>query len=218
MVWRNLLFCHWALPPDYLRRFLPRELPLDTYDGRAYLGITPFCMDLGFRGVPMLYRNLPELNVRTYVALDGRAGVFFFSLDIASSFATLGARIAYGLPYFLSRMEARCEGEQTEVRSSRVANRAEFRARYSPTSPVARPAPGSLEEFLVERYSLYVAERGKVYRTDIAHVPWPLQRAEAELMHNTMAAAAGISLPPDPPLLHFARELFVRVWLPIRVR
>jgi uncharacterized protein YqjF (DUF2071 family) len=218
MVWRNLLFCHWAMSAEYLRRFVPQELPLETYEGRAYLGVTPFCMDLGLRGLPMLYRNLPELNVRTYVTLDGRPGVFFFSLDIASTLATLGARVGYGLPYFLAMMRAGCEGEHIEVRSSRKANRAEFHARYRPTSPVSPPEQASLEHFLVERYSLYVAEQGKVYRTDIAHVPWALQGAEAEITHNTMAAAAGIELPAEPPLLHFARELFVRVWLPIRVR
>jgi len=46
-------------------------------------------------------------------------------------------------------------------------------------------------------------------------VPWPLQDAEAEIEANTMAAAAGITLPDVPPLLHFSRKLEVRVW-PLR--
>ena len=44
----------------------------------------------------------PELNLRTYVkGPDGRGGVYFFSLDAASLLAVVGARVAFGLPYFL---------------------------------------------------------------------------------------------------------------------
>ena len=218
MVWRDLLFAHWALRPEDLRPHIPRELTLETYEGRAYIAVTPFLMDMGARGLPMLWRDLPELNVRTYVTVDDRPGVFFFSLDIASALATFGARVGYGLPYFLARMQATRYNRSIRYSSSRVANRAEFRARYRSVSPPAQAQPGSLEEFLVERYSLYVAERGKVYRADIDHVPWPLERAEAEIELNTMVAATGIRLPSEAPLLHFCRELEVRAWLPKRVR
>ena len=46
-----------------------------------------------------------ELNVRTYVTLDGRPGVWFFSLDAASTLAVIGARLGIRLPYFRASME-----------------------------------------------------------------------------------------------------------------
>ena len=46
-----------------------------------------------------------ELNVRTYVNLDGRPGVWFFSLDAASMLAVIGARLGIRLPYFRASME-----------------------------------------------------------------------------------------------------------------
>ena len=72
---------------------------------------------------------------------------------------------------------------------------------------------GSLEYFLTERYCLYVVERGKVRRADIHHVPWPLQRAEAQVVRSTMALADGIELPQEAPHLLFAKRLDVLVWL-----
>ena len=43
-------------------------------------------------------------------------------------------------------------------------------------------------------------------------LPWPLRRAKAAIKTNTMASAAGIVLPNEKPLLHFAKELDVLIW------
>jgi uncharacterized protein YqjF (DUF2071 family) len=78
--WRDLLFAHWSLPVGALRRAVPAELPLDTFDGRAWLGITPFEVSglrtIGTPPVPVLSR-FPETNVRTYTTVDGKPGIHF---------------------------------------------------------------------------------------------------------------------------------------------
>jgi hypothetical protein len=56
-----------------------------------------------------------------------------------------------------------------------------------------------------------------VYRGEIHHLPWPLRDAELVLEENTMADAAGIRLPSEPPLLHFAERLDVVAWTLERV-
>ena len=58
---------------------------------------------------------------------------------------------------------------------------------------------------------------GRVYRADIHHAPWPLQAVDAEIDHNTMAAAAGLPLAGPPARLAFARRLDVVVWPPARL-
>src|SRR5919109_1105605 len=105
MTWRDLLFAHWPVPVQQLRAAVPEPLPIDTYDGRAWVGVIPFVMDMNTRGVPLL-RRTPELNVRTYSTLEGKPGVYFFSLDLASTVGVLGARVGYGLPYWLARITA----------------------------------------------------------------------------------------------------------------
>jgi uncharacterized protein YqjF (DUF2071 family) len=77
---------------------------------------------------------------------------------------------------------------------------------------VFHAAPGSLEEFLAERYCLYTVDaRERLYRAEIHHAPWPLQPAEAAIELNTMAPA-DLALPAEAPLLHFARVQDVVVW------
>jgi uncharacterized protein len=233
--WNDLLFAHWSVPFEYLRPMVPQELELDTYEGRCWVGVTPFLMTgVAVRGVPTIpgFSDAPELNVRTYVTLNGKRGVYFFSLDIFNVIACAGARMLYGLPYFYAYMGYERRAGWVEYFCGRVdhdrANAAfhgnvaadpamigtvaEFRGRYRPTSDVFHAKPGTLEHFLTERYCLYVVERRKVYRGEIHHVPWPLQRADAQIETITMALADGIVLPEEPPHLMFAKRLDVLVW------
>lgn len=213
--WHDLLFAHWPVAADILRRLVPAELPLDTYQSEGWVGIVPFHMSgVGARGLRRLasLAPFPELNVRTYVKLDDKPGVYFFSLDAGNRKAVWAARRFYHLPYFLACMKAEVSGDTVAYTSRRLEGDAEFRARYRPAGPVQPRAPGSLETWLTERYCLYVVSRGQIYRGDIHHQAWPLQDAEAEILTNTMASAAHIVLPPRAPLVHFSKRQSVLIW------
>ena len=220
--WDRLLFAHYPIDPAQLRPLVPAMLELDMRDGRCWVAVTPFYLSgLRARRFPALpgASAFPELNVRTYVRFDGKPGVYFFSLDAAAVSAVMGARIFYALPYFYAYMRVRYAADSVHYLSCRrlLGKIAEFEGDYGPVGPVAEPAPGSLEHFLVERYCLYAVQARRLYRAEIHHLPWPLQPARATISTNTVAHAAGIELPAGPPLLHFSRHLEVLVWTPERL-
>jgi uncharacterized protein len=215
--WHDLLFAHWPLEPDALRPQIPANLPLDVFDGHAWIGVIPFYMtNVSPRGVPPLpgLSAFPELNVRTYVTLNGKPGVYFFSLDAASTLTVTGARAVFNLPYFRAEMSVNTGARRITYRSvRRSATSAQFAGTYQPVGPASLSQPGTLEYFLTERYCLYTTTRsGEPRRLDIHHTPWPLQTADAQIAVNTMAAAAGITLPTVGPLLHFAKRMDVLAW------
>ena len=81
MQWLDLLFAHWDFAADEVAALLPAGVELDTFAGRAWVGVVPFRMaDVAPRWVPALpwVSAFPELNVRTYVTCDGKPGVWFF--------------------------------------------------------------------------------------------------------------------------------------------
>ena len=213
--WRDLLFAHWPVPPEVLRRVVPQALPIDTWEGEAWIAVTPFAVTgLRLRGTlpaPVL-SEFAETNVRTYTTVDGRPGIYFLSLDAASALAVVGARATYRLPYFRARMAIERSGGEIRYRSARVGATALLRARYRPTGAVFQARPGTLEHFLIERYCLYTVDGDRVRRADIHHPPWDLQPAQAEFAENTMTAAAGVPLPAREPLLHYARRQDVVIW------
>jgi len=222
--WNDLLFAHWPVETEAVRALVPPALTLDRYADTAWVTITPFHIsDLHARGLPTLPwgAKFPELNVRTYVTLGGKPGVFFFSLDAGDPLAVTAARALYHLPYFRASMDVRRTADEVVYHSRRThagAPEAEFRARYRATGDVASPDSNTLDHWLTERYCLYaVAASDHVYRAEIHHRPWSLQPAIADIHLNTMAAAAGIALPAQPPRVSYARRLDVVVWLPQRL-
>ena len=213
--WHDLLFMHWPISPAAVRALVPESLELDLWDSQAWVAVVPFWMSgVRARGMPAIPRLscFPELNVRTYVKYGGKPGVFFFSLDAASLPAVRAARAWYRLPYFHARMTVDTHGDLVSYSSQRLQGAAEFRGSYEPVRGVELRSKGTIENWLTERYCLFTVHRGSVYVGEIHHVPWPLQDASAEIECNTMAAAAGMTLPASPPLLHFARRLDVVIW------
>jgi uncharacterized protein YqjF (DUF2071 family) len=214
--WSDLLFAHWRVPAEQLRRVMPPTLPLHLYeDGSAWLGITPFVLKgLRLRGTPPLpwVSHFSELNVRTYVEIGGKPGIYFLSLDAARRAAVIAARRTYRLPYFHARMRANVVGARVDYESERIDSSgppAAFRGWYS---PAGGRIDDHLARWLAERYCAYtVDEHGRPLRIDIHHPPWPLQPAEAELEAQGMADPIGIRLEGDP-LLHFSARQDTLIW------
>jgi uncharacterized protein len=222
-VWRDLLFAHWPVPLEALRVAIPQPLEIDTFEGRAWLGIVPFRMT-GVRpkGLPAIpgISAFPELNVRTYVKFGAKPGVWFLSLDAGSHIAVALARRIFNLPYFFARMKVRASDTHITYSSRRKdeeAPPAELQLSYHPAGEVFQARPGTLAHFLTERYCLYALDERRIFRTEIHHAPWPLQPAEADFAVNSMAEAHELRLPATPPLLYFAKRQEVQVWPPRQV-
>lgn len=200
------------MPIEALRAHLPDELEVETFEGDAYLGLTPFKVEnLRVRGLPPvpLLSSFLELNCRTYVSHGGeKPGIWFFSLDASSRFAVEGARRLYKLPYFRARMSGpprfssvRVDGERDHV----------WESSYRPTGTPEPAAPGTLEHFLAERYCLYtVDEHGALQRAEIHHPPWPLQGASGEVIRNTVPPD-GLEVSGEPHVMYSARQDVV-IW------
>jgi uncharacterized protein len=222
--WVDMLFAHWALPRAALRRFVPPGLDLDTFEGSAWLGVTAFVVGgARLRGLPAMpvVSTFAEVNVRTYVTSGDRPGVLFLSLDAASLPAVLGARVWYRLPYYFTAGKTRWTDGRVIYGSRRRHPRAPaavFEAEYRPVGVVEQPVAEPLARWLTERYCLYTYADGRLLRAEIHHAPWPIQRVEASIRHNSMAEAAGVALPAAPDATHFSAGVQAFIWPPREVR
>src|SRR5262245_19561207 len=180
--WNDLLFAHWRTDANLLRDKIPPHFELDLFAGEAWISIVPFYMtNVSFRHAPWVSR-FAELNVRTYVTLDDRPGVYFFSLDTASWLAVRTARLWLNLPYYSAAMARICRAGRIAFRSDRTDGSTRFIGTYAPTGPAFSPVRGSLDYFLTERYCFYHdTRRGRPYRLEIHHPQWQLHSAEAEV-------------------------------------
>jgi hypothetical protein len=214
--WDKLLFMHWEIPVQELRKVIPEPLMIDTFDGKAWIAITPLTI---WNARPSFTPPLPvlsrlhELNVRTYVYLNGVPGVWFFSLDANNPLAVTAARTLFSLPYYNASISLKEEDDRIVFESNRTDNEAEFKAAWTIGADLPKAQPGSLDYFLIERYCLYTTDKEKIYRCRIHHEPWRLQKTDnlSEYKSN-MIEANGLQAPSGEPLLHCGGPVHVDVW------
>jgi uncharacterized protein YqjF (DUF2071 family) len=219
--WGKLLFMHWRIDREALRPLIPEPLSIDTFDGSAWIAVTPFTMwNVRLSFAPPLpgLSSLHELNVRTYVHMNGVPGVWFFSLDANSRPAVVAARTFYHLPYFHAEIALEQEGTTINYDLARTDDPpAEFHASWKTGGNARFAHPDTLEFFLVERYCLYAQRGDRLMRARIHHEPWPLRDAELLTLDSTMIESHGLPTPAGEPLLHYAEELDVDIWGPEEV-
>jgi hypothetical protein len=181
---RDILLAHWPVGLDALARQLPPGLPVDTYDGEAWLGLVACRLEaLRMRGLPPLpgLSSGPQLEVCTYVSLDGRPGVWLFSVERSKQALVEAAKRSLRLPAYRARMSV--GPGQVDVDRDGLA----FRARYDAEGGAFTPAPRTLDHFLTERHALYTADGGRLYRAELRHGPWSLRRARCTVGAATIA-------------------------------
>ncbi|HZQ52794.1 MAG TPA: DUF2071 domain-containing protein [Bryobacteraceae bacterium] len=212
--WRRLTFLHWRYPADAIRKLLPQQVALDTFDGAAWVGLTPFL--LANLHPPFLapfpwISHFPETNVRTYVTgPDGEPGVWFFTLEAGRLAAVLGARTLYRLPYRWSDMRVSVRGRETRYWSAR-----KWPFGCGATDIVVESgdpiAPGEFDHFLTARYRLYTNIGTKLAFAQIEHAPWPLRSARVLRLGQTLVEESGVPRPCGEPVVHYSEDIRVRI-------
>lgn len=200
--WCELAFLHWPVDPRDVAAYMPPGARVDVWeDGSTYVGLIPFRMRRAGLGeghpLPWLGSFL-EWNVRLYSVDDeGRHGVVFRSLDATRLPVVLAASLA-GVPYRWARIRARrTADDEIDWRLRRIGRpnvTSQLRLRVG--EPV-EPTP--LELFLVSRWGMHSAVRGRPVWVPNAHGHWPLYAAEVTHLADTLVAAAGV--PTAGPML-----------------
>ncbi len=235
--WYNVTQIHWAFDPSIVQRLLPYGFTVDTFDGKAWVGLIPFHMRrirLPFGPRDGLaagrYSTFPETNVRTYIIDSrGRRGVWFFSLDINRMVPTLIARLGYGLPYCCGSMtitadaksNVEVQGSVVTYGSTRNWPRATHRAaatsdmavrigeRLEPSEPNA-----SITHFLTARWALGSTFLRRLLWAEVDHQQWPLHSAELLRCDETLIFAAGLPAPQGEPHVVWSPGVEVRIGRP----
>jgi uncharacterized protein len=224
MTWRNLFFASWPTPAELVRPKVHPRLELDTFDGTAWVTMVAMeATDVHYRGVPPIpgLNSFRELNLRTYVKVNGRPGVTFLSIECSAAVVDWMSIHFFGIPYFRARVvgieqdhRLRIATERTQAGKPPAAFWGSFRA-FGETSS---SSSGSLEGFLLERYSSFFVQNDTIYHGEIRHPQWLLQKAEADIDFNSIPHAVGLALPEKPFHTAFVSRTDTLVWLPARAK
>ncbi len=204
--WDEIAYFHWPYEPEVVERLLPDGVRVDTFDGRAWVGLIPFEMRRVQLGptppIPYLSHFI-EINVRTYVVdAFGRRAVWFFSLDVPRSLVVGVARTLFSLPYCFATAHHDVDG-----RDHRYEMRRRWPHRERPESTidfrVGERIPADdvtpFEHFLTARWALLTTRRRRLLYGAVRHPRWPLHRVESFDVDPEPLRAAGLTTPAGDP-------------------
>jgi uncharacterized protein YqjF (DUF2071 family) len=199
--WYDVLFAHWAVPPERVAPLLPEHTRPDVLDGTTYVGLVAFRVPFTTAaGIPV--GGFGEVNVRLY-SVDGygRRGVVFLSMDASSAHNVLAARALVGVPYMWS--DVSLYAGSGGVRAGAVRRRlppggARGRWRATAGEPVEHESP--LERFVTARWGLHTRRAGRTWWIRVAHPRWPLFHAHSWAYEGDLLRRAGVRVDDPEPV------------------
>ena len=224
MHWCDLHFASWKVPVEVMRKIVPSELEIDTFDGSAWVSLVSLRVDeMHWNGLPPLpgMDRLRELNLRTYTTRDGKPGVYFLSIDCPAAIPDWIGRHIFGQPFNRAEFAYYNDLLTYQIGVERTQDNQRLAALYGDFTPVGEaylPEPGTLAHFLVNRLCLYFVGKEGVYRGDIFHPEFHLRDANTNFRVNTVLQANGFDgLPAKPDHAVFSSGVDVQIWLPVQV-
>lgn len=206
--WLRAVFVHYEVAPRALQPLVPFDL--DLRDGRAYISLVAFQMRRmriasGGRLIEWLTAPFTApisrhgfLNVRTYVKHAGETGIFFLAEWLANPLAVFLGPRTFGLPYRRGVLNYQHDHERGEV-AGEVRPHGEgaaglslrYRAAVPPDAAFTPCEPGSLDAFLMERYTAFTHRKGVRRRFRVWHEPWPQTPTDIDLLDESLLALSG---------------------------
>ncbi len=195
--WERVLMIHYEVEALALQRVVPFEL--EMHDGRAFVSFVAFTMRgmrprFGGRLGAWLLRPIAThgfLNVRTYVRNGNEAGIYFLAEWLSNRLSLALGPYLFGLPYRLGRLEygrgwerppagvSTCEialsGYVEDLADNGVLA---YRAVLEGSVGFGPCEPGSIAEWLMERYTAFTYAAGKARLFRVWHPPWSQVRAK----------------------------------------
>jgi hypothetical protein len=210
--WNNALFLHWIVPVELIRDLVPAELPIDTFEGKAWVSLVAFTMEkIRPRLLPSLnyISNFHEINLRTYVNYKGKSGVYFLNIEAEKALSTFIARQLSGLPYEKAEIRRFVKGTDYSYTSVNKGKNFKFNTDFTLGNKIE--SKSDLDKWLTERYSLYLKKDNKLYRYQIHHAEWPLHNVAVNKLECNYAIKQMV-LNNTPPLQHYSKGIRVIAW------
>ena len=207
--WNNALFLHWTIPFDILRKCVPDNFMIDTFDGNCYVSLVAFTMEkIRPRCLPSIafISDFDEINLRTYIDNGNKKGVYFLNIEAEKLLSTFIAKALSGLPYEKSNIK------RTDKKySSRNVQKGFYLDTEFEIKKLLNHKT-DLDKWLTERYCLYLDKDNEFYRYDIHHKEWTIKNVEIKRLKLSYTIGNINLCDRQPNLTHYSDGVKVIAW------
>ncbi len=206
--WNNAIFLHWELDVKELKKFVPAELEIDLFEGKAWVSLVAFTMEkIRLRNLPPLspVSNFHEINIRTYVKKNNKAGVYFLSMEGSTKLSCKVAKTLSQLPYRHSKIQRTENLYCSENKHFKEKLRIDYKIGEKLSEKSA------LDKWLTERYALFQENKKSINEFEIHHVEWPAHELQLKSLEIEYPRYNKFFENP-PNLMHYSPGVQVVAW------
>lgn len=174
--WNDAIFLHWEVELEELKKFVPKELEIDLFEGKPWVSVVAFAMEeIRPRFLPAIapISNFFEINVRTYVKTKSKTGVYFLSMEGGKDLSCKVAKLISELPYRYSSIKR----EMEYYRSSNSEFGDALDIKFKIGQAIQKT---EIDLWLTERYALFQDTKNFINEYEIHHQEWPIREVIIE--------------------------------------
>lgn len=175
--WSNAIFLHFKVDLEELKKHVPKELEIDLFQEESWVSVVAFTMEkIRPKNIPAFspISNFHEINIRTYVKMNNKTGVYFLSIEGGTKLSCKIAKYISDLPYRYSIIE----------RSSKYysSNNLKFKDELCFEFEIGKQIEhkSDLDNWLTERYALFQETDNYINEYEIHHLPWLVNDVEVK--------------------------------------
>ena len=206
--WNNVIFAHWKVNENSLKKLIPAGLNLDLFDGEAWISLVAFTLKkLRIHYLPSFssFSDFHEINMRTYVVRNNKSGIYFLSLEIQKTFSALLAGFLTGLNYYKSDIRHGPEYHESENRKHLFYLKSEYN---KGTDILAKT---DFDKWLTDRFTIFHELSGEIFSHEIHHRDWPLKTLTIESFEINYRFM-DLLISKDADLYHYSEGVQVPTW------
>lgn len=206
--WNRAIFLHWRVDIEELKKFVPKEIEIDLFNGEAWVSVVAFTMEkIRPKNLPYFapISNFDEINVRTYVKEGERTGVYFLSIEGGKKMSCKLAKGISELPYRYSKMSR----NTNSYNSKNDEFNDQLDVEFNIGNQIEKKS--ELDVWLTERYALFQDAKDYINEYEIHHVEWTLNTIELERVKLNYPRFKKL-INNEPDLSHYSKGIQVVAW------
>lgn len=206
--WNDVIFLHWQVEVEELRKFVPNSLEIDFFNGKPWVSLVAFTMEkIRPKYLPSFapISNFDEINIRTYVRKNNKSGVYFLSIEGGTKISCKIAKSLSELPYRFSKIVR----QKNTYNSHNEIFKDSLYLKFSKGTLLKKKT--DFEEWITERYVLFQDSKDSINSFEIHHIEWPLYNIEIEKI-NVNYPRFGVMLNNSPVYKHYSPGVKVVAW------
>lgn len=206
--WNRVIFLHWEVDYEQLRQLVPADLEIDLIDGKPWVSLIAFTMEnIRPKHLPSFspISTFDEINIRTYVKSNGKAGVHFLSIEGGKKLSCTLAELMSELPYRYSHMSR----SKNHFDSNNSIFKDHFSVDFKLENDVKEKS--KLDRWLTERYALFQDGSLGINKFEIHHLEWPIKNIRLKNLQYDYSRFSHL-FSGNPDKVHYSEGVKVVAW------